>query len=82
MDNLKPKLLKITVDIALYCVNLFLLMKSFKYVEAMLKSIEMADAELVTLVVMIMASVMLFIFTSAVTDTYLRNHIANLPEKY
>lgn len=77
MDNLKPKLLKLIVDIALYCVNAFMLMKSFKYVEMMLVSLKVTDAELVALVGLLVLSVILFIFTSALTDSYLKNHIAN-----
>lgn len=77
MDNLKPKLLKIIVDIALYCVNIFMLMKCFKYVEMMLVSLKVTDAELVTLVGLLVLSVILFIFTSALTDSYLKGHIAN-----
>lgn len=77
MNNTKAKLVKITVDIALYCVNIFLLMKCFKYVEITLISLEVTDAELVALVGMVVLSVMIFIFTSALTDTYLNNHIAD-----
>lgn len=73
MSTIKVKLLKLLVNLSLYFVNMFLFYKSFKYVNALTTHLGMTDADLVAATLLLMVSVVVFMFTCALTDSYFDN---------
>ena len=75
MSTIKVKLLKLLVNLSFYFVNMFIFYKSFKYVNALTNHLGMTDADLVAASLLLMVSVVVFMFTCALTDNYFDNRI-------
>ena len=74
MSAIKVKLLKFAINLSFYLVNMFLFYKSFKYVSALTNALNMTDADLVAASVLLMISIVVFMFTCALTDNYFDEH--------